>query len=274
MFTIGSDPEVFAKRGGKIIPAVGLVPGNKDNPHPVDDGAVQVDGLALEFNIHPTDRAEVFKNRLASVRQQLEVMADVEISDDTTADFDPEDLHDVPFENLELGCDPDYNAWSEEFNEPPSVEGRENFRTAGGHIHFGMGIHIENTNDPGIYREFCPIVKMFDYHIGLPSLIWDKDVKRRKLYGKAGAFRLKPYGLEYRSLSNKWIFDPRLVDFVFEETKKIYDRLVKADYDVDRVLSESEKSDAVYDTINLSNVDYAKHLNPDGCRRVKEILGG
>jgi hypothetical protein len=48
-------------------------------------------------------------------------------------------------------------------------------------------------------------VKQLDWFLGAWSVKHDSDVTRRKLYGKAGAFRPKPYGVEYRPLSNFWI---------------------------------------------------------------------
>ena len=38
------------------------------------------------------------------------------------------------------------------------------------------------------------MVKLLDIFLGIPSVIIDPDKKRRKLYGKAGAFRLTKYG--------------------------------------------------------------------------------
>lgn len=57
-YTIGADPEVFVGREGQFFSAHGLVPGNKRRPHKVDRGAVQVDGMALEFNIDPASSYE------------------------------------------------------------------------------------------------------------------------------------------------------------------------------------------------------------------------
>ncbi|OYV41139.1 MAG: hypothetical protein B7Z80_02685 [Rhodospirillales bacterium 20-64-7] len=54
-----------------------------------------------------------------------------------------------------------------------------------------------------------------DYFLGIHSLLWDKDGTRRKLYGKAGAFRPKPYGMEYRVLSNRWLDSPDLTRWVY-----------------------------------------------------------
>ena len=52
---LGADPEAFVvlKDGGIPVSAHGLLPGTKDKPFPVEKGAVQVDGMAAEFNIEP-----------------------------------------------------------------------------------------------------------------------------------------------------------------------------------------------------------------------------
>jgi len=42
---------------------------------------------------------------------------------------------------------------------------------------------------------------------------------RRELYGKAGAMRPKPYGWEYRSLSNFWVFIPEFTSWIWNATQ-------------------------------------------------------
>ena len=43
---------------------------------------------------------------------------------------------------------------------------------------------------------------------------------RKQLYGKAGAYRPKPYGFEYRTLSNFWVFDKKLIEWVWRNTER------------------------------------------------------
>ncbi len=62
-FTYGCDPEVFLMVGDKYVSAHGLFPGTKAEPFKVEKGAVQVDGLALEFNIDPAKTPEEFAAR-------------------------------------------------------------------------------------------------------------------------------------------------------------------------------------------------------------------
>jgi hypothetical protein len=52
------------------------------------------------------------------------------------------------------------------------------------------------------------MVKVLDKSLYLQAWSWkagpDEDL-RREVYGAKGAFRPKPFGVEYRSLSNSWL---------------------------------------------------------------------
>ena len=43
------------------------------------------------------------------------------------------------------------------------------------------------------------------------------------MYGKAGAYRLKSFGVEYRTLSNFWIFDERNIQWVYDGVQAAVD---------------------------------------------------
>lgn len=73
------------------------------------------------------------------------------------------------------------------------------------HIHIGYDNPDEETN--------LAIIKTLDLFLGIPSIILDKDTKRRELYGKAGCFRHKKYGVEYRTLSSFWLSSPVLIEW-------------------------------------------------------------
>ena len=64
---VGCDPEVFVKKNNQFVSAHGLIRGDKKNPFPVKDGAVQVDGMALEFNINPAHSENEFVFSVQSV---------------------------------------------------------------------------------------------------------------------------------------------------------------------------------------------------------------
>jgi hypothetical protein len=101
-------------------------------------------------------------------------------------------------------------------------------RTASGHIHIGW-TKDEDPNDPVHFADCCALVKQLDYFLGLHSILWDRDNRRRSMYGKAGAFRPKPYGVEYRVMSNVWLTNEELMRWVFDQTHKAVDTLLNGE---------------------------------------------
>lgn len=223
---IGCDPELFLTSNKKPISAFNVIPGDKKNPHKVDKGAVQVDGMALEFNIDPAEDAKTFSNNIGRVLSQLESMIPqgTKFKISPVAYFGEEYIKDQPDAAKELGCDPDFNAWRNgERNPRPS--GDAPFRTASGHIHIGWGNDFD-INDPEHLEACQMMVKQLDMVLLPFSFAWDDDDTRRRLYGMPGAYRPKPYGVEYRVLSNVWIKKAYLRKFVFDMTKMCFDQLV------------------------------------------------
>ncbi len=220
-FTIGADPEFFVVNGaGRVVSAYGMVPGTKKEPLKVPKGAVQVDGMALEFNIDPAATEVEFTDNLDTVLNTiLKMVPGYGMYDKPVAEFGLEYIEEQPEEAKMLGCDPDFNAYTKAAN--PRPDAATPFRTASGHVHIGWTKDVD-PHDPGHFEACCTLTKMLDLKLGVPSLIWDKDKKRRQLYGKAGCFRPKPYGMEYRVLSNAWLNPkyPHLRKFVFGETIK------------------------------------------------------
>jgi hypothetical protein len=90
-------------------------------------------------------------------------------------------------------------------------------RTASGHLHIGLEKDADITNEAHQLK-YATLAKHLDLFLGLRSLEWDKDTKRRQLYGNPGAVRFKPYGVEYRVLSNAWLKREELVRFVYRQT--------------------------------------------------------
>lgn len=204
-FTFGADPEIFLKKRGKPASAYGLIPGDKKNPHKTAGGAIQVDGMAAEFNIDPVpqNNFELFNarivNQISEIRKRVEGHS---LNISPVQDFDEDFLAAQPDEAKELGCDPDYCAYTLAPN--PRPDGDRPFRTGAGHVHIGWGADIPVDNQE--HLEICAnFVKVLDATVGLFMTLIDPDPRRRELYGKAGAFRPKPYGVEYRTPSNVWI---------------------------------------------------------------------
>jgi len=106
-----------------------------------------------------------------------------------------------------FGCEPDFNAWTRKMNPRPFVEDLS-LRSCGGHVHVGTSLDKIGT------------IRAMDAFLGVPSIFIDTDVRRRALYGKAGAHRPKPYGVEYRTLSNFWLWEKQHKEWVYEQTAK------------------------------------------------------
>lgn len=222
---LGADPEVFVRRGGKPFSAHGLIPGTKANPHVVDFGAVQVDGHALEFNIAPAKSSEQFVHNLEAVFKRLTSMIpeDCRIEITPSLEFDWDHLQSLPKEANELGCDPDFDAYTGNANPRPNQ--KTNLRTAAGHVHIGWTSGME-LDDPAHLIKCRQLATQLDHFLGVPSVILDTDTKRRTMYGKAGAFRPKPYGMEYRVLSNFWLKSPELMKWVWDTTHLAIQELI------------------------------------------------
>lgn len=236
--TIGADPEVFVKHNGKHVSAHGLVPGTKQDPFKVDLGAVQVDGMALEFNILPAAKEEDFITNINTVINQLaQMVPDYELDFIPAVNFGKEYIEAQPDDAKELGCDPDYNAWNQG-KANPRPNGGEEIRTAAGHVHIGWteGVNIASQDH---LLDCIDLAKALDLYLGVPSMLIDPDTTRRQLYGRAGAFRPKPYGMEYRVLSNFWVKDPKYISWVYRNVHKAVARLC-----------ETKDIDEVYNTVD------------------------
>lgn len=240
---LGADPEVFYRVDGALTSAYGVIPGDKQNPFRVHNGAVQVDGMAFEFNIDPaSDKGEWVFN-LSSVLAQLGDMVEGELEIEPIAEFGAEYINSQPEKAVELGCEPDFNAWSSEENPRPN--GRLPFRTGAGHIHLGW-CEGADTQSLG-HRSVCEtVVKQLDARLGLVSLLLDPCTKRRDMYGQAGAYRPKIYGGEYRVLSNFWLKSQILMEWVFdtchEAMQELQDGIVWADRypDIQCIINSSD----------------------------------
>ena len=227
---LGADPELFLKNSnGEFVGAFGVFPGTKEDPYKIKNrGAVQVDGMAGEFNIPPAANSAQW---VGSIDYMLSYMAKqahykgFELNISSTANFSEETMNNAPDEAKELGCNPDFNAYSGEQN--PRPDQHPTMRTAAGHVHLGWCADRDPFS-PEHFGSCCIFVKQLDFFLGVPSVILDENgAERRQMYGKAGAFRPKSYGVEYRPLSNFWIANATSMRWVFNNATAAYDLLAK-----------------------------------------------
>ncbi len=208
---IGNDAEFILVNGkGNPVSAIGLVGGTKLSPLPVEKGALQEDNVLAEINIHPAANSDEWEDNINSVIHSLnyKLPEGVLISSLASAFYDEENLS--HHKAKEFGCDPDFNAWSGKINKPPKLKGKYlALRSAGGHIHVGLDKQMNSV-------EKATLIQYLDSTVGLQSLFLDKDKLRKRLYGKAGAMRLKDYGVEWRTPSNFWIFNKENRKWIFD----------------------------------------------------------
>lgn len=222
-FKMGADPEVFVKGpDGRNVSAHTFCPGTKDHPHDLGDGiSVQLDGTAMEFNIAPQPSSGRFSNKIEIALKKLEAL----LPPGHTLDFSPSVIYDpdiwesIPDSAKVLGCNPDWDAYDVKTNPPPDGNVIPRMRTAAGHIHLGWidsTLYTIDPLDPVHLRTCALLVQELDFALLKHEPLWDTDTRRRNLYGKPGAFRPKPYGMEYRVLSNAWLNYPYLPGYLFQ----------------------------------------------------------
>lgn len=221
MITIGADPELFLKsHNDSPVSSIGKIGGTKEKPIPVGNGIfLQEDNVTVEYNIPPCETSDQF---IAYNTQALEIIKDkaktlnLDIKITASQKMPREELADP--RAWVFGCEPDFNAWKLEYNKSPKAT---TYRAAGGHVHIGF----EGSNPQKV-----DLTRLLDNTLGTLFTLLDEDQFRRKMYGKAGAMRFKPYGIEYRTLSNFWLTHPKLMQIVFDVSKNCALHIKKNDF--------------------------------------------
>lgn len=253
---VGTDPEVFVVDStGTIIPSIGLIGGSKDEPRDIGIGSLQEDNVLAEFNIKPAESREVFITSVMNVMGALEkTLYPNTINIKPSHVFEMNVLHQYGPVAFQFGCDPDFNAYTGAPNIAPNPMMVGGLRSAGGHIHVGLPLSSE--------REVLMMAMTMDLFLGVPSVLLDSDMDRRRLYGKAGAFRFKPYGLEYRTLSNFWLKNKELIGWAYDNTIISANRY--------KELPELLRTAGI--TVEMVE-DIINHADTRTAKRVVELLG-
>lgn len=226
---IGADPETFVNtsvkdnRGRHIryeaIPAFGLFGGGKEEPKNMDgltDGFKYLeDNAALEFNIPPVATSKEFVDAIDTAKSWM-----------TTNLLEPKGMHfsesnllvltpkyQADPRALEVGCMPDHDAYADgQQRDPFNAAKLGDTRYAGGHIHLAYNCKVVPQ---------YVAARFLDLYLTLPFLEYDRQQSRRQTYGMAGLFRPKDYGIEYRTMSNWWLwYGPGTLQAVAENALK------------------------------------------------------
>lgn len=218
---IGADVEVFLaeRETMRIVSAEGYIQGTKNNPFVFDKDnphfATSLDNVLAEFGIAPArTKAEFYNNLQKSLNYiNATIPSDFCTAILPAANLEPEFLKTK--QAKVFGCDPDFNAYTGLENLRPYCDD-VTLRSCGGHIH----ISWDNVTPEEDYKQpkdetRRQLIKMLDFHIGVPSVLMEPENKRKELYGKAGSYRSKEYGVEYRTPSNYYLASKKLTDWIY-----------------------------------------------------------
>lgn len=213
MISFGSDPEFALLKNGKLHSAIGVVQGTSDNRISLKGHEFYYDNVMAECAVKPAwSREEAVENVRECLKIYAKMVVPFRLADIASATY-PKSQLSHPHARV-AGCSPDYNAYDMKLlNQPAEQIRASSFRSCGGHIHIGHSLLQSDDHRPLL------AIYMLDLFIGVPSIWLDdntESVERRKLYGKAGTYRPKDYGLEYRSLSNFWLNNPELVTLMYD----------------------------------------------------------
>lgn len=232
---VGADSEafVFSKKENKVVSSIGLIGGSKYSPKDTSQFGFcySEDNVLAEFTIPPTESREEFINNILlgqNLFKEILPESDFELLIKASHKFEPEQL--MSYGAQEMGCEPDQNAWLGGKTNPRPRSPKDGLRSAGTHVHIGYTLDSElakaldwgDADRKDINRH---LIKWMDLFLGVPFMKVDKDMERRRLYGKAGAYRDKPYGVEYRTLSSVWTKSKELIGWVYDQTQKAIDRV-------------------------------------------------
>lgn len=201
---IGMDAEFFLRnKDGEYIAASSVIPGEKHAPFKLDNGVCHPDGLSLEVGAPPSDTAEgmiqnLFKV-LLEVKEKYLDPAGVTIA--YTYKVPVDKVLNAREEDLQFGCGTEFDA-SNPYSMIKQVTGvNKDLRFSGFHIH--LGFTKDQESNYFTYLDMSSLVRKLDNLFRyLPT-----GKERTTQYGGFGAFRVKPYGLEYRMMDCTVITD-------------------------------------------------------------------
>jgi hypothetical protein len=214
--TIGTDPEVFVEdKDGVVIPAWKFLPDK--SPTRNTQNAPYADGAAAEWNSTPggcldgltsTVKAGLFSVLAAALKENPSARLSIK----TVYEFGSKELAAWKEKHRQFGCAPSQNIYGL-MVDIPDDHSKIPFRSAGGHMHFSNGTWLR------IPSNVVQVVKMLDATIGVLSVSAFEgleDPRRREYYGLPGEYRMPKHGLEYRTLSNAWVFSPVVMQLFWD----------------------------------------------------------
>lgn len=246
--TIGHDGEFFLVKDGVVVPSQGIMPGTKDEPAQLSTCMWHRDNALGEFGTAPAHSEGEFVGGIITALDEIKSKLAEQGADlifKPHHEFDPSVFN---WEARMFGCEPDFECWGFEKSVAPDAFTAGGLRSGGGHVHFGFDVKSDD--------DVRHVVFAAEVMVGLYTVLHDDDTKRRTLYGRAGRFRRKPYGGEYRVPSNFWYNSE-------EHMRQMYRRMyaaVEQREDIVNQIGGLESARAIAEAINNSDKVLAQQL--------------
>lgn len=258
-YTLGSDPELmlYSMAEKRIVSSIPVLKRDKHNPIILDEAngiKAYADNVLLETAFNPCKSKDEMLERFRVVFQNIQnhLGDKYKLVPKAAHEFPMEDLKEAYGINpMQIGCDPSYNAWLKQINNPGEFQ--SGLRTGSCHFHIGN----DKLTD---FNTRLDAIKVLDIYLGCSFVIVDKDPTsrdRRTYYGQSSEHRPCDYGLEYRVLSPYVLKSPKLlglaldiIDFSMQHIKN----------DTAKQIIESVDSDMVINAINKCDLSLAKSV--------------
>lgn len=225
---IGADPEVFISKDGKGAKRI-IVGSETVLKRPLKlpgVGSVVTDGVQVELHPRASNCREAIswniEDCLQELHDKLAKHPGLKIDYTQVVTVSKAALEPLSDHAKFLGCKPSFNFYGREQKIVNGMEYRK--RSGSGHIHLGSKyIATEKYPDRSVKPE--RLAPSCDILVGVIGVLQDRDpgaVERRKLYGKAGEYRLPRYGFEYRTLSNFWLISYPVTSLMLAQARNAF----------------------------------------------------
>lgn len=201
---IGMDAEFFVRNPKGYVAASRVIPGLKHEPFVLENGVCHPDGLSLEVGAPPAKTPEGMISNLFAVLEEVQrkYLTPNYCTLAYTQEVKVQDVQAVQPDDLLFGCGTEYDAYSQDMIKAVRQDNGDK-RYSGFHIHLGFtkGQESNYFTFKDMSRLVFELDALFRAH-GLHTL-----ERRATQYGGFGAFRVKPYGIEYRMMDCTVITD-------------------------------------------------------------------
>jgi hypothetical protein len=256
---LGCDPEFFFIKHGEVVGSEKVIPSNGILSERGGGSKVVRDGVQAEVNPSPSTCRQTLAYNIAScfatIAKEIQKTGEIKVDFSQVVKVTKEEMDTLGDKAKKLGCAPSLNTYRSKATI--GVKDVENFmdRSGGGHLHFGITSKIVDAKR---------LVPMLDLIVGNTCVMIDRDpanAERRKVYGRAGEYRLPKYGIEYRTLSNFWLRDYKLMSMVMGLGRTAISFIssdIKEGYFEKKILKQVTRTN-LKNAINNNDVELAKN---------------